>query len=521
MDTAEFDRVFEGMEWEEVRHMLLDVVADLSTDTVHTTPISPPTPPPNPTPPPPPPPPPAPAGQGLYAYFQPVESHIGGYSEHAPLVAPFSFEQPGPLIFAPGLNVNQHAPIIYQGQPLYYHNIMHSQGQYLPYQFPGHDTPVAACVCCPEAPAHQNNNVPMVMLQENQSLHPVNMMNREPVYLVEDSGVTPPDFSKNRERENRQDDDRPYVKKPPNAFMLYMKEQRHNVAAELKLKGCAVVNTFLGQKWKSLSWEEQAKYFDQANKERRRHEQQHPGWAKRERGSIAQLPSRLKYLPYQFPGHDTPVAACVCCPEAPAHQNNNVPVVMLQENQSLHPVDMMNRECENRQDDDRPYVKKPPNAFMLYMKEQRHNVAAELKLKGCAVVNTFLGQKWKSLSWEEQAKYFDQANKERRRHEQQHPGWSANNNYGKKRKRQYSTAPIKTEASAFNPEYVTHQAKKPCVTPVQTVEIQPSPLQTHLIEDSHTQTVQVQLPNSDCLTPITESTLLASDATENHLPSSS
>ncbi|KAM7367952.1 hypothetical protein PAMP_014214 [Pampus punctatissimus] len=152
--------------------------------------------------------------------------------------------------------------------------------EYLPYQFPGHDVPVAAApVYCPDAPAHQNNNVPVVMLQESQSLCPVSMLNREPVNLVEHSGVTPSDSYKNRECENQQDDDRPYIKKPPNAFMLYMKEQRQNVAVELKLKGSAAVNTILGQRWKSLSEEEQAKYFDQANKERRSHAQRHPDWS--------------------------------------------------------------------------------------------------------------------------------------------------------------------------------------------------------------------------------------------------
>ena len=43
-------------------------------------------------------------------------------------------------------------------------------------------------------------------------------------------------------------------------------------------------------------------------------------------------------------------------------------------------------------DDDRPYVKKPPNAFMLFIREQRDNVDPELKKQGSAAVNVFLGQ---------------------------------------------------------------------------------------------------------------------------------
>lgn len=42
--------------------------------------------------------------------------------------------------------------------------------------------------------------------------------------------------------------------------------------------------------------------------------------------------------------------------------------------------------------DDRPYVKKPRNAFMIFMKEQRPYVPEELKKKGMAECNKYLGQ---------------------------------------------------------------------------------------------------------------------------------
>jgi len=41
----------------------------------------------------------------------------------------------------------------------------------------------------------------------------------------------------------------------------------------------------------------------------------------------------------------------------------------------------------------RPYVKKPLNAFMLYMKEQRAQVVAECTLKESAAINQILGRK--------------------------------------------------------------------------------------------------------------------------------
>ncbi|XP_037608694.1 transcription factor 7-like 1-B isoform X2 [Sebastes umbrosus] len=115
--------------------------------------------------------------------------------------------------------------------------------------------------------------------------------------------------------------------------------------------------------------------------------------------------------------------------------------------------------------DGRSYVKKPPNAFMLYMKEQRPIYAAVMKLTGTAGVNKILGDKWKSLSNEEQAKYFQVADRERRLHALQHPDWSSSNNYGQKRKRERSKASKMTEASASTSGEVTQEVKRMCVTP--------------------------------------------------------
>ncbi|XP_041852911.1 lymphoid enhancer-binding factor 1-like [Melanotaenia boesemani] len=86
---------------------------------------------------------------------------------------------------------------------------------------------------------------------------------------------------------------------------------------------------------------------------------------------------------------------------------------------------------KRKRDDDSepPYVKKPPNAFMLFLKEQRASVVAELGHTGSAAVNTILGERWKSLSTEQQAKYYQEADSARRRHEQQHPQWSSSDNY--------------------------------------------------------------------------------------------
>eukprot|EP00062_Callorhinchus_milii_P013742 gi/632962308/ref/XP_007897234.1/ PREDICTED: lymphoid enhancer-binding factor 1-like [Callorhinchus milii] len=92
-------------------------------------------------------------------------------------------------------------------------------------------------------------------------------------------------------------------------------------------------------------------------------------------------------------------------------------------------------ESRKEQEAKKPHIKKPLNAFMLYMKEMRANVVAECTLKESAAINQILGRRWHALTREEQAKYYELARKERQLHMQLYPGWSARDNYGKKKKR--------------------------------------------------------------------------------------
>lgn len=101
---------------------------------------------------------------------------------------------------------------------------------------------------------------------------------------------------------------------------------------------------------------------------------------------------------------------------------------------------------QNNQDKKKPHIKKPLNAFMLYMKEMRAKVVAECTLKESAAINQILGRRWHSLTREEQARYYEAARQERHLHQQRYPGWSARDNYGygskkKKRKKERSTDP--------------------------------------------------------------------------------
>ncbi|XP_011821208.1 PREDICTED: transcription factor 7-like 1 [Mandrillus leucophaeus] len=119
-----------------------------------------------------------------------------------------------------------------------------------------------------------------------------------------------------------------------------------------------------------------------------------------------------------------------------------------------------------KEEEKKPHVKKPLNAFMLYMKEMRAKVVAECTLKESAAINQILGRKWHNLSREEQAKYYELARKERQLHSQLYPTWSARDNYGKKKKRKREKQLSQTQSQQQVQEAegaLASKSKKPCV----------------------------------------------------------
>ncbi|KAA8586656.1 hypothetical protein FQN60_000492 [Etheostoma spectabile] len=93
------------------------------------------------------------------------------------------------------------------------------------------------------------------------------------------------------------------------------------------------------------------------------------------------------------------------------------------------PLRKPHMEAKREKEPKKPVIKKPLNAFMLYMKEMRAKVIAECTLKESAAINQILGRRWHALTREEQAKYYELARKERQLHMQLYPTWSARDNY--------------------------------------------------------------------------------------------
>ncbi|XP_077592084.1 uncharacterized protein LOC144209567 isoform X2 [Stigmatopora nigra] len=121
------------------------------------------------------------------------------------------------------------------------------------------------------------------------------------------------------------------------------------------------------------------------------------------------------------------------------------------------------RKTENVRE--RPYIKKPPNAFMLFANKYREVVTMQLEKRDSASVHVALGKIWKLLPQADRDKYHEEADAQKRRHAQLYPRWSTCENYGKRRKRRKSKVhpSVPTEDT---PDPVAH-ASSMCLSTVQ------------------------------------------------------
>ncbi|CAO4385973.1 unnamed protein product [Caenorhabditis nigoni] len=83
------------------------------------------------------------------------------------------------------------------------------------------------------------------------------------------------------------------------------------------------------------------------------------------------------------------------------------------------------------------HIKKPLNAFMLFVKENRKTLIEEngYGQMPAGEINKELGRRWKNMTDEERQKYFELSKIERELHKEKYPEWSARDNYAKKLKK--------------------------------------------------------------------------------------
>ncbi|TWW56233.1 Transcription factor 7-like 1-C HMG box transcription factor 3-C [Takifugu flavidus] len=147
-------------------------------------------------------------------------------------------------------------------------------------------------MCMSESTSHeeQNNEASLEMLPGNQGhmVEFVGLLNGEKVYKLPTSNSTctydVPRLKNNQPRKRNKvqeqlEKHRPYIKKPLNAFMVFMREQRPHIDEEVKRKGNGVVNMHLAQKWKMMTKEQQAIYYQEAERQRQLHKQLFPEWS--------------------------------------------------------------------------------------------------------------------------------------------------------------------------------------------------------------------------------------------------
>ncbi|XP_051902240.1 protein pop-1-like [Hippocampus zosterae] len=172
--------------------------------------------------------------------------------------------------------------------------------------------------------------------------------------------------------------------------------------------------------------------------------------------SAAGFYSHGQQVPYWWPVQNFVPPTSVNFAAAPPQMMGGT-TMMMQGNPNLTPgVFMRDADDEVEQQ----YIKKPPNAFMVFARKHRKALMGKLDKKDSASVNVILGEMWNSLPQQDQAKYYEEADVERRRHAQLYPNWSMCDNYGKKRKR------MRGNATLTDPE--APQPTRMCVAPVQT-----------------------------------------------------
>ncbi|XP_028291098.1 protein pop-1-like [Gouania willdenowi] len=71
---------------------------------------------------------------------------------------------------------------------------------------------------------------------------------------------------------------------------------------------------------------------------------------------------------------------------------------------------------------------------MLFLKEHRKSAEEDLGVRTSAVVNKFLGERWKSLPAEDKDQYNTEAKRCALLHHEQNPDWTNRKNYAKKRR---------------------------------------------------------------------------------------
>lgn len=80
-----------------------------------------------------------------------------------------------------------------------------------------------------------------------------------------------------------------------------------------------------------------------------------------------------------------------------AHELTNNSIIVFFRSQMDHKNNVDSKNNQDNNEKKKPHIKKPLNAFMLYMKEMRAKVVAECTLKESAAINQILGRRVRNI----------------------------------------------------------------------------------------------------------------------------
>ncbi|XP_061554847.1 transcription factor 7-like 1-C isoform X2 [Phycodurus eques] len=265
----EFEQIVGELEWQDVADTLQELCSNIMCDPTNSLP------PPSPHPPNQHPPSNAPASHAYAGISFDGHPQLARFPQRLPFVPHAQLVPLPSMRYGPQFNPYLVHPIHLSrqaGAPF--------RLQYLPCQMPQqqvvHSQPSFSF---PTAPQQPKKSLPVVPLPEGTTLHAVGMLNGEVLYAaVDTSQATPPPLppatstcSSGRKRKCKRRRKSAGVKKPPNAFMCFLRERRPEFKSQHK--DSVAVNKLLAQLWTSMSKEQQAKYYEQAYMEKMVHEQ--------------------------------------------------------------------------------------------------------------------------------------------------------------------------------------------------------------------------------------------------------
>ncbi|XP_051907135.1 transcription factor 7-like 1-A isoform X2 [Hippocampus zosterae] len=263
----EFEQIVGELEWQDVADTLQELCSNIMCEPSNT-------------------PPPHPAGQRPPSNPPPSAAYAGMPFDARPQPARF----PPRLPFVPHAQLPPLAGMRYgpQFNPYLVHPFhLSRQGgapfrlQYLPCQMTPQVVHSQPAFSFPTAPPQPKKSLPVVPLPEGATLHAVGMLNGEVLYAAVDASQPAPAplppatcaRSSSRKRKRKRRRKSAAAKKPPDAFMCFLRERRSASKSPSEQKDGVAVNKRLAQLWTSLSKEQRAKYYQQAYVEKKLREQ--------------------------------------------------------------------------------------------------------------------------------------------------------------------------------------------------------------------------------------------------------